>query len=34
MKIDTIQILMNRFNQIQRVFMIRFTDIWIDSLWC
>ena len=30
-KIDTIQILMNRFNQSQRVFMIRFNIIWIDS---
>jgi len=30
-KIDTIQILMNRFNQSQRVFMIWFNIIWIDS---
>ena len=31
MKIDTIQNLMNWFNQSQKVFMIRFNIIWIDS---
>jgi len=31
MKVDTIQSLMNQYNTSQRVSMIRFKHIWLDS---